>query len=80
MDREFGETAWRDATFMASFDWILRVIVAIGGRWLVLRLTGSLNWLFAALAFGFVVYGVALTTAVRSGAWFDRVRFINARG
>jgi len=27
-------------------------MVAIGGGWLALRLTGSLNWLFAALAFG----------------------------
>jgi hypothetical protein len=35
----------------------LRVIVAIGGSWLALRLTGSVNWLFAALAFGLIVYG-----------------------
>ena len=38
----------------------LRVIVAIGGSWLALRLTGSVNWLFAALAFGLIVYGIAL--------------------
>jgi hypothetical protein len=50
----------------------LRVIIAIGGGWLALRLTGSLNWLFAALAFGLVVYGVVLTTAIISGAWFGR--------
>jgi len=50
----------------------LRVIVAIGGGWLALRLTGSLNWLFAALAFGLIVYGVGITVAVKSGAWFDR--------
>jgi Na+-driven multidrug efflux pump len=50
----------------------LRVLVAIGGGWIALRLTGSLNWLFAALAFGLIVYGVTLTVAVRSGAWFDR--------
>ena len=48
----------------------LRVIVAIGGGWLALRLTGSLNWLFAALALGLVIYGVVLMAAVRSGAWF----------
>jgi hypothetical protein len=47
---------------------------AIGGGWLALRLTGSLNWLFAAL-----VYGVALTAAIISGAWFGRDRTINAR-
>jgi hypothetical protein len=58
----------------------LRVIVAIGGGWLALRLTGSLNWLFAALAFGLIVYGVMLTAAVRSGAWFGRQQSITARG
>jgi len=47
----------------------LRVLVAIGGGWLVLYITGSLNWLFAALAFGRIVYGVALTAAITAGAW-----------
>ena len=46
---------------MTSVDRILRVMVAIGGGWIALRLTGSLNWLFAALARGLIVYGVALT-------------------
>ena len=50
----------------------LRVIVAIGTGWLMLRLTGSLNWLFAALALGLIVYGVVLTTAITQGAWFRR--------
>jgi MATE family, multidrug efflux pump len=58
----------------------LRVLVAIGGGWLALHLTGSLNWLFAALAFGLIVYGVTLAAAVRSGAWFDREQSINLRG
>ena len=57
----------------------LRVSVAIGGGWLALRVTGSLNWLFAALALGLFVYGVALTAAITSGAWFDRERSIKAR-
>jgi len=47
----------------------LRVVVAIGVGWLALRLTGSLNWLFAALALGLIVYGIALTAAIISGAW-----------
>jgi len=54
----------------------LRFIVAIGGGWIALRLTGSLNWLFAALAFALIVYGVALTAATRSGACFGRERFL----
>ena len=48
----------------------LRVIIAIGVGWLALYLTGSLNWLFAALALGLIVYGVVLTLAITSGAWF----------
>ena len=52
----------------------LRVIVAIGGGWLALYITDSLNWLFAALALGLIVYGVALTAAIRSGEWFGRER------
>jgi len=50
----------------------LHVFIAVGGGWLAFRLTGSLNWLFAALAFGLIVYGVALTAAIISGAWFGR--------
>lgn len=49
-----------------------RLIIAIGGGWILLRLTGSLNWLFAALALALVVYGVSLLMAIRSGAWFSR--------
>jgi len=48
----------------------VRLIIAIGGGWLVLRLTGSLNWLFAALTFALVVYGIVIVTAIASGAWF----------
>jgi putative MATE family efflux protein len=50
----------------------LRVIVAIGGGWLALYLTGSTNWLFAALGLGLIVYGMVLTVAIISGAWFNR--------
>jgi MATE family, multidrug efflux pump len=54
--------------FWPLLSGFLRVIVAIGGGWLALSLTGSLNWLFAALALGLIVYGVMLPAAVRSGA------------
>jgi hypothetical protein len=62
---------------MASADWIPSRHRC--DRWLALRLTGSLNWLFAALALDLIVYGVALTAAITSGAWFDRERSIKAR-
>jgi putative MATE family efflux protein len=51
----------------------LRMIVAIAGGWLVLRVTGSLAWLFAALALGLVLYGLTVLAAVMSGAWFRGV-------
>jgi hypothetical protein len=50
----------------------LRMMVAIGGGWLALRLTGSLHWLFAALAIGLLVHGLTLLAAIGSGAWFRR--------
>jgi len=53
---------------------LLRMIIAIAGGWLMLRLTGSLGWMFAALAAGLVVYGLSLTAAVLSGAWFRQPR------
>jgi MATE family, multidrug efflux pump len=48
----------------------LRMLVAIGGGWLALRLTGSLAWMFAALALGLVLHGVTLLAAIAAGAWF----------
>ena len=56
--------------FWPLFYGFVRVFIAIVGGWAVLRLTGSLDWMFAALALGLVVYGVAVAGAIRSGAWF----------
>jgi len=50
----------------------LRLVIAVGGAWVALRVTGSLGWVFAALAVALVVYGTGLTAAVASGAWFRR--------
>ncbi|MDO9713947.1 MATE family efflux transporter [Paracraurococcus lichenis] len=52
----------------------LRMLVAAGGGWLALRLTGSLGGLFAAAAAALVLYGSLLALAVRGGAWFRRAR------
>ena len=49
---------------------LLRLLIAIGGGWLALLLTGSMVGLFAALAVGLFVYGVMLAGAVGSGVWF----------
>nr|WP_305123293.1 MATE family efflux transporter [Roseomonas sp. GC11] len=50
----------------------LRLAVAVPGGWLALRLTGSLDALFAAVALALVLYGGLLFLAVRGGAWFRR--------
>jgi Na+-driven multidrug efflux pump len=49
---------------------LLRLIIAIGGGWIALRATGSLEWMFMALSVALVAYGVMLSAAVASGAWF----------
>jgi Na+-driven multidrug efflux pump len=48
----------------------LRMAVAVCGGWVALRLTGSLHWLFGAVALALVLYGVTLLAAVRAGVWF----------
>jgi putative MATE family efflux protein len=50
----------------------LRLAVAIGGGWFALYLTGSLQWLFAALALGLLLYGLTVLAAVGCGTWFRR--------
>jgi len=60
--------------FWPLLSGFFRLIIAIGGGWILLRLTGSLNWLFAALSLALVVYGVSLVAAIRSGAWFGKDR------
>jgi putative MATE family efflux protein len=49
---------------------MLRLLVAVGGGWLALHLTGSLTALFAALSLGLIVYGVTVVTAISRGVWF----------
>jgi Na+-driven multidrug efflux pump len=49
---------------------LLRMVMAVGGGWLALRLTGSLAWVFAALALALVCYGGSLSAAIASGVWF----------
>ena len=53
---------------------LIRLVIAIGGGWLALALTGSLTWLFAALAFALVAYGLTIAGAVGRGAWFTAPR------
>src|SRR5665213_1638891 len=59
-----GKLAW---PLLAGF---LRMLIAVGGGYLVLRVTGSAAWLFGAVAAGMLLYGIMVTAAVGSGSWF----------
>ena len=49
---------------------VVRMVVAVGGGWLAYAATGSLGWVFAAVATGMLVYGTSLGLLIRCGAWF----------
>ena len=48
----------------------LRMSVALGGGWLAMRLTGRVEALYGALAFGLLAYGATVASAVWRGVWF----------
>jgi putative MATE family efflux protein len=62
-----GQLSW------PLFAGLLRMLIAIGGGWMALRMTGSLGWLFAALSAALAIYGLTLAAAIASGAWFWRL-------
>jgi putative MATE family efflux protein len=49
---------------------LVRMVIAVGGGWLVAAFTGSLAWAFAMLGVALVVYGATVAGAVHAGAWF----------
>ena len=51
---------------------MLRLIVAVAGGAIALRATGSLVWLYVALAIGLAVYGATTAGTIAGGAWFRR--------
>lgn len=51
---------------------LLRMVIAVGGGWLALRLTGSLQATFLALGLALAIYGGTLVTAIRAGVWFRK--------
>jgi MATE family, multidrug efflux pump len=53
---------------------LIRLVIAIGAGWIALSLTGSLAWLFAALGFALVAYGLMIAGAVGRGVWFSAPR------
>ena len=51
-----------------------RLIIAVGGGYLLLRWTGNLAFVYAALAAGLAALGLMIALAVKGGAWFKAVR------
>jgi putative MATE family efflux protein len=49
---------------------LARMVIAVGGGWLLLRATGNITYVFAALGLGLAVLGLMIAGAVWSGAWF----------
>ncbi len=49
---------------------LLRLVIATGGGWLALALTGSVAAVFAALGAALLIYGALLGSAIATGAWF----------
>jgi putative MATE family efflux protein len=51
----------------------IRLIIAGGGGLLALKLTGSITSVFAMLGLALAIFGIVVTAAVASGAWFRKV-------
>ena len=48
----------------------VRLIIAVGGGWLVLKATGSVTLVFAMLGLALAAYGAIVGIAIWSGVWF----------
>jgi putative MATE family efflux protein len=48
-----------------------RLVIAAGGGYLALRLTGDLTYVFVGLSLALTVFGLTNAAAVASGAWFS---------
>jgi hypothetical protein len=49
-----------------------RLVIAVGGGYALLRATGDLSLVYAALGLGLAVLGLMIAIAVWAGAWFRR--------
>jgi Na+-driven multidrug efflux pump len=51
---------------------LTRLVIAGGGGWLALRLTGDMSYVFFALGAALAAFGLINAAAVAGGAWSDR--------
>ncbi|MBV9686385.1 MAG: MATE family efflux transporter [Alphaproteobacteria bacterium] len=61
-----GKLLW---PFVANFT---RLVIAAGGGWLALRLTGDISYVFLALGAAMAAFGLINAAAVAGGSWFER--------
>jgi Na+-driven multidrug efflux pump len=61
-----GRLLW---PFLAN---LARLLIAAGGGYIALRLTGNLSAVFVALAVALAAFGLINAAAVACGVWFDR--------
>ncbi|HEX9168587.1 MAG TPA: MATE family efflux transporter, partial [Roseiarcus sp.] len=52
------------------FAGFMRLVIAVGGGWLVLTATGSVTLVFAMLSAALATYGAIVGIAIWSGVWF----------
>jgi putative MATE family efflux protein len=52
---------------------VTRLVIAAGGGWLALRISGELSHVFLALGLALAAFGIINASAVAGGAWFGRV-------
>jgi putative MATE family efflux protein len=50
---------------------VTRLVIAVGGGWLALSLTGSLTLVFVALGVALAVMGLLIAGSIKAGAWFS---------
>ena len=51
---------------------LTRLVIAAGGGYLALRLSGSLTGVFVALAVALCAFGLINAAAIAGGSWFDK--------
>src|SRR4029077_10628568 len=56
---------------------LIRLLIAAGGGYIALRLSGSLTGVFVALAVALCAFGLINAAAVASGSWFDKPLRVN---
>ncbi len=51
---------------------VLRMVIAVGGGWLILRWTGNLTLVFLVLGLALLAFGTTIALAIKGGAWFGK--------